>query len=305
MDTIKKLNKQYVEIINSKEYAWGNIVNLFFNDLKKFDIKNILTNFKKKRKLARAAKLQSNIGKSSQQFIGDAEDNYFLNDRIAIYTCIFGNCDSLREPIIVPDNCDYFVITDSKEDFPDVWIKLDIKIYDDEIKELSNQDKNRYFKMHPERLFKDYKYSVYMDGCCQVMGDLTALINRIGKYGLAVHLHSSRDCVYEEAKIILALGKDCKDNIKKLLKYLNTLNYPEHYGLLECGVIAREHHNPICKKIMEMWWNDYCKMSKRDQLSLPPILFKNNISVEEIGVLGANLRQNYLFHFGSHRTPEI
>ena len=55
--------------------------------------------------------------------------------------------------------------------------------------------------MHPDVLFEDYNYSIYIDGNIKVIGDLTAYINLISKAGIAVHRHGKRDCVYEEAKL--------------------------------------------------------------------------------------------------------
>ena len=40
------------------------------------------------------------------------EVDYFSEDRIAIYTCIIGAYDEILEPVFIPDNCDFYLITD-------------------------------------------------------------------------------------------------------------------------------------------------------------------------------------------------
>ena len=70
--------------------------------------------------------------------------------------------------------------------------------------------------------------------------------------------------------------------------------------MLECNLIVRDHDDAAMKKVMEMWWEEFCKRSKRDQLSLPYVLFKNGIKVESVGVLGTNIFQNYALRVVKH-----
>ncbi len=58
-----------------------------------------------------------------------------------------------------------------------------------QLQNLDNAGLNRYYKMHPDVLFEDYNYSIYIDGNIKVIGDLTAYINLISKAGIAVHRH--------------------------------------------------------------------------------------------------------------------
>ena len=42
-----------------------------------------------------------------------APDRYFSHEKIAVYTACMGNYDNVEEPLICPDNIDYYLITDS------------------------------------------------------------------------------------------------------------------------------------------------------------------------------------------------
>ena len=121
------------------------------------------------------------------------------------------------------------------------------------------------------------------------------------KIGFAAFMHPKRNCVYDEAKTILALGKDTKNNINRHLQHLYDSKMPENYGLLECCMLCRENHNSLCVEIMDSWWQEFLNYSKRDQLSLPYILFNKNISVDLVGVLGNDIQKDS----GIRRIPRF
>ena len=207
---------------------------------------------------------------------------------------------SISNPM--PDNCDYYIISDTvKAQKNSKWKIVDITEFAGALEGLSNTEKNRYFKMHPDKVFKNYKYSIYIDGNVKVITDLTEMVNKIGSCGVAIHKHGKRDCVYDEVNTILAMKKDTKENLEKHIEFLKKIGFPKHYGLLECNIIAREHFNPTCQKLMDMWWQDFMTLSKRDQMSLPSVLFRNDIPVSEVGVLGTGVENDYAIRVEGHR----
>ncbi len=300
MKCLKSMNSEYINLKNSREYRTGREILLLIDNIKSGKIKELLKLINKKKKLNNA----SGIEKKSQ-YKADINKtgypDYFSNERIAIYTCIIGNYDKILEPVFCPDNCDFYLITDMDRKLKgSIWKQVLINPGKYGISEMSNTEINRFFKMHPYVVFDKYKYSIYIDGNVRVISDLTELINKIPGCGIAVHSHSKRDCVYEEAKTILALGKDSEKNIKRHLTYLKKVGFPEHYGLLECNIIARKHNVPLCKKLMEDWWHDFLNLSKRDQMALPYVLYRNGITTKEIATLGTGVENNYSVRVEGH-----
>ncbi len=225
--------------------------------------------------------------------------DYFSSERIAIYTVIIGDYDDVLEPYCKPDNCDYFLFTD--KDFDDAgstWEKRDLP---ECLDGLTSIERNRWLKMHPHKVFGEYKYSVYVDGNIQIFTDLTEYINKLGPTGIGIHLHPDRHCAYEELKAVVERGKETKENTQRHARYMEEMGMPHDYGLLECNVIAREHNNDICVQVMEQWWQEFMEYSKRDQISLPHVLYRNHISVAEVGVLGDNVRINPSFRIFRHK----
>ncbi len=292
MDEIKSLNNEYLELRYGKRYQYGMAIEY----IKKLDLKAIkwyITHLGRKRRQKRSYR-DSSISL-------ECVSNYFSDERIAIYTVVFGKYDKLVEPKCLPDNCDYYVITDNFVPESSLWKKIDISEYEEKIKNYSNAEKNRYFKMHPHEVFEKYKYSIYIDGNIEVISDLTEYIARLSDVGIAIHNHRERDCVYDECNAIKLFRKEKKDNVNKYIKLLIEREMPKHYGLLECNVIVREHHNPVCIQVMEGWWNEYLVHIKRDQVSLPYVLYKSGISVEKVGVLGNNVNRNPSFRVLKHQ----
>lgn len=215
------------------------------------------------------------------------EPNYFSNERIAVYTCIFGHYDTIQRPMSYPDNVDYYIITDLDMRDACGWKKYDISAYENLLKGKTNVEKNRWFKMHPHEIFKEYRYSVYVDGNVLPVTDFTEFVNQIGNSGIAMYWHSPNNCIYQEAlqnKYIVK--KISPAEVDKQVAYLRHQGMPEDYGMTTCNVIARDHTNSICTKLMDDWWTEFSQHCKRDQLSFPYVAWKNGVPMEDIAVLG-------------------
>lgn len=248
---------------------------------------------KKKRKKIKEIAFQNPLWKEPLKFI--------CNEKIVIYTVIFGSYDKIQEPSFIPDNCDFYIITDQEVRTDSAWVKLDISKWNHIIKDFSNIQKNRFFKMKAHEIFPNYRYSIYIDGNIKPKLDFSAMIYRISDYGIALHRHSSRVCAYDEAEYIKIVRKDSAENVNKYIQHLKREGLPLDYGLLQCSVIVRDHHNVCCQNIMNQWWNEYVKGCNRDQLSLPLVLYKLGINTFSVDGLGDDVLKNPLFDVIDHK----
>ena len=219
--------------------------------------------------------------------------DYFSNEKIAVYTCITGSYDTLREPVFVPDNCDFWAITDQEVPNDSYWKKIDIS----EVRQIADMKDpvlmNRYIKMNPYEIFSGYRYSIYLDANFRIITDITEEINRISKQGIAFFDHGVRKGVYEEIEECIRLGKADEKELRAAEEFLKKNNMPKGYGLLLGGIIARDHQNKVGKQISEEWWELYRKFPLRDQILLPYVLYRRNILVKEIATLGDNVKSAY------------
>ena len=76
--------------------------------------------------------------------------------RLAVYTVLFGDYDTVKPVKYKSPKCDYYIITDQPVDDGLGWTKIEREI-PVELRNASNAIKNRYFKMHPDVLFPDYE----------------------------------------------------------------------------------------------------------------------------------------------------
>lgn len=295
-DTLQNQNKEYINIKNSKEYRIGSFVSRLLKTLKLKDIKRVrgfirTIIWKKKR-------IKSNIKPENYRINKFNENDYFSDYKIAVYTCVFGNYDKLQDPIIQPDNIDYYVITDQLVQEDSIWKPLD---YKDLCPNYYNDvQKNRFFKMHPNIILPEYKYSIYVDGNVKIISDLTPYVTLLDNYGLGFHWHNERRCAYDELKAIKLAHKAKGKDIINYENYLKKNEFPNNYGLLECNVIVRENNNALCKQIMENWRYEFYNNFQRDQVSLPYVLYNNGIKVKDLAVLGNDVYKNYSFRIEKH-----
>lgn len=232
-------------------------------------------------------------------FFSDIEDNTVnYKERIAVYTGSFGNYDAFFEPLSKPDNIDYYFISDNKPVNNSVYTWVDSRdIVPSEI--TSPIKKNRYVKLHPHFFFPEYKYSLYIDANIQIIGDINKLFHTTPS-GIAVPRHWRRDCLYYEAMTVVNYKRVMPDDVIRQIQRYYSEGFPLHYGLAELCVIAREHNKPKCIHVMETWWNEFDKEAQRDQLSFPYALWKNDILMKDVAILGNNIRGSKFFRFHEH-----
>lgn len=190
-----------------------------------------------------------------------------------IYTCLIGNYDFLKHFPIIEKNWDYVCFTDLNIKNDSQW----------EIRPLSfnklDPGRNyRWHKTHPHTLFPEYKQSLFLDANIWIKSHW--IFDQIKKYKnsqIILAKHFKNTCLYQEYE-------DCKNSVKDDLETMNNQinkikddGFPKNIGLSEANVIFRKHNDQKIKKIMEDWWWWIKNFSKRDQLSLHYVLWKNKI----------------------------
>ncbi len=172
---------------------------------------------------------------------------------IILYTCMFGNYDTLPVHILTA-NFDYIPITNSK------------------IQGLTPVQHSRYYKILPHLKFRDYPISVYSDSNMDLkdpkkLTELCMLLYNSNKSAI-LFKHPQRTTSRQE---ILACLNQGVGNAKLLEKYkiYRKNGFSDNVGLTENNVIIRKHNNPeliLCEKL---WWSEYKNGCTRDQVCLP------------------------------------
>lgn len=226
------------------------------------------------------------------------------NKEYVIYTCITGRYDQIVEPQYYSEECDYYLISDEQPQNLSVlkWIDIN-RVIPGSIKD--NFRKNRFCKINAHKIFSEYRYSFYIDGNIQILGDIRKYVNCIGRSGIAAHALPGGDDLYTHALRCVAAKYDKKTLIFRQMADYYKEGMPRKYGMFECTILVRDNENHINRKIMEDWWDEVSNRSYRDQLSFTYCLWKNGLGKTDVGILGNNYRQNSDFRrTGNHHQKD-
>ena len=118
--------------------------------------------------------------------------------KYVIYTAVTNNYDSyIQQPYI--KNCKFVYFTDNIKQFNNVKTTAEIIEIPDKLKYLSPVKQQRYIKTHPHEFFKEYDYSIWIDGNMEVLTDPSGLIDK--NYIIEIPRHPYRNCIYNEAEL--------------------------------------------------------------------------------------------------------
>lgn len=188
-----------------------------------------------------------------------------------IYTAIFNDYDTLKDPLQLTQGCDYVCFTNNNRIKSKKWqiVKLDIR-------EKGASLTNRMIKiLGPYHELKQYQYSLYIDGTIMVKSDLSSFLSKYKSQGLINFRHPRRDCVYRELAACIASKKgDPMQFIRQCHNYAQN-NMPFGYGLSDNKIILRDNQNLVVKQLMMLWWKEVLEYGGRDQTCLPYVLYKN------------------------------
>lgn len=219
----------------------------------------------------------------------------------AIYTSVVGKYDSLTNPKYIIPNWDYICFSNNiKKKKGSIW-----EIRPIPFKHSNNTILSRYPKMNPHIVLKEYEYSLWIDANIEILDDFVEqrLNELIGnEIILSLIPHPYRDCIYKEAKYCIDRDRDSRMIIEKQVAFLKKEKYPENNGLFENGLIFRYHTDPKITSMDKEWWKIYLRFSKRDQLSLCYLIWKNNIHCEPFTSIGFSVRNIPSIRFTPHKT---
>lgn len=296
-EALSKLNQEYKELKNSREYRLGVSILNAYKTISHLDFKKLQNYWKRFRLRREQSKLNhANIPYLTRDFKFDK------NSKIVVYTCVTGGYEHPVEPLYKPSNVDYFVITDMEIDSNSKWKKIDINSIEG-LSSLNNIEKSRFPKILPHRIFKDYDYSIYVDANVRIVSDLRKSISSLGKIPFASHWHPERNCIYQEGKACILAKKGNSQLIENQMIKYREMGMPEDFGLIECNVLIREHNVESCKQLMESWWTEFIdSKSYRDQLSLPFVIWHLGYTMKDIGFVGFNVKDNISIQLLAHNS---
>jgi len=217
-----------------------------------------------------------------------------------VYTCITGGYDKLRKFRNPSDpEIDFICFTDNQNLSYDCG-NWSIRKMPEELGAYSNVKRQRLLKILPHKFLCEYDMSVWVDGNIEVLCDISEFIKTVdfGKFSFHTRKHPVRNCIYDEAKVVLNLKKDVPSVVEPQMESYRNEGFPEHYGLAETGIIVRKHNENDCIILDDMWADEVKSKSHRDQLSLDYVRWKSGTGIGYLDIW--NLRNDKNFRWSRH-----
>jgi hypothetical protein len=219
-----------------------------------------------------------------------------------IYTSITDDYDQLQKQPYVSDDYDYFCFTNTKIKPLSPW-----QIRPLNYNQRDNIRNSRWHKLHPHLLFPEYQESLWLDGNIKILSPVFFSQMRSLQKNEFMRLppHDRHQNLQQELQECL---KTSKDDANLMRLQLTTIKHhgfsgDYHHGrFFETNVIWRRHHQPLCKKVMNDWWWWLEHYSRRDQLSLTYVLWKNKIDIKYL--FAKTLRSSDLVSFVKSSTHQ-
>ena len=188
--------------------------------------------------------------------------------RRVVYTCLFGYSELFNDFRYERDGIDFVCFTDDPELRSDFW-KIELLPR----RALDPARAAKKIKALPHVYLAQYDCSLYIDNTVRLKAAPSRLFEEYlapAKSPLLCFRHPERDCVYDEAKVVLSIGFDTPERVNPQMALYRHLGYPAHNGLTKSALLLRRHQNPALQRVMDTWQEQVFCHSKRDQLSLLP-----------------------------------
>ena len=144
---------------------------------------------------------------------------------------------------------------------------------------------NRYAKFFPHRVLPEAERSIYVDANTLILSDLTPLLDEFAAADADIGLfrHQERSSLREELDFARQVGKISAADAEKAeaqLRRYQAEGLPADPPFTENAILFRRHGSPALEAAMALWWDELEAGARRDQLSLPYVLFRSELAVK-------------------------
>ena len=199
-----------------------------------------------------------------------------------VYTCLFGHSELFNDFEYERNGIDFVCFTDDPELRSDFW---KIELLPRRVLDPARAAKK--IKALPHIYLAQYDWSLYIDNTVRLKVEPNRLFDEFlapAKSPMVCFRHFERDCIYDEANVVLSLDLDIPERVRPQMALYRYLGYPARNGLAKTTLLLRQHHNPALQRVMNIWHEQVLCHSKRDQLSLLPSCWFEDFDLEYLPV---------------------
>jgi len=194
-------------------------------------------------------------------------------DKIAVFTAIAECYDSPKLPEMLEPRFDYLLFTDRAAPTTGVWQIRPMTFFHADPTRAA-----RYVKTHPHTLLAEYDIAVWIDSNIMIIGDIGPLVSAFKASGKPVGAipHPLRTSVFQEFEACKERNKDDEEILQKQISFYRMKGYASE-GLIESNFMMFNLRDDRGRAMLDMWWAEIDRHSRRDQLSLPYVLERTGV----------------------------
>jgi hypothetical protein len=216
-----------------------------------------------------------------------------------VYTVLTGDYhNGLVNPF--PDGCEGFdkiCFTDNLSLDAHGWTLLPLQGCG-----LDARRESRRPKLLPHRYLPEYEWSLYIDNTIKFKQNPWEMFQRAKteNYKHFCFRHPWRNCLYDEAEIIIKYGFDDERRVREQMDHYRQMGYPPKAGLVTNTVLLRQHNDPDVIRQGEAWYEHVLRYSRRDQLSFN---FCARLLQFQYGTFDGEITDNAFVLWGAEDLP--
>jgi len=200
---------------------------------------------------------------------------------IDVLTCIIGDYDNLRPPLVRSEGVRFVCYTDEPV-FDSGW-----EIQPARLRYQSASRNSRIPKIL-SHLFSKAEFTIWMDACLQPRADITELIDLLGNADVLGIRHPRLNAIAELeycAKEAKSLGFENRtEHMARQVAHYQEAGWSGEPFI--CGGILVRRNNAAVRTFNELWWAEYVRWcaegQPRDQFSLNYALWKSGLAVRVV-----------------------
>ena len=191
--------------------------------------------------------------------------NSFKEQKKLFYTVLTGNYDSLNEINEKLPNWDYICFTDNEMLRSNSW---DIRLFDSNLG-LDPILLSRYYKINNHLVDEAYDLSVYVDANLRIRGNLDNFLVQAydSRKSMALLFHPFLNSLEGEVKACIENNKGSRTLLRDQYTHYQQQGFLDRLPHINARLMIRKSGDPLVRKVMEVWYDQLCTWSKRDQIS--------------------------------------
>ncbi|MDY7005635.1 MAG: tetratricopeptide repeat protein [Cyanobacteriota bacterium] len=217
------------------------------------------------------------------------------NYRVCIYTSLYGDRDDLLPMLSTATGIDYICFTDRLRDF----LGWEFRVVDPGFND--NNLNAKIFKILPHIYLQEYDYSLFVDANTLFLGRISDLIKKCSGSDFVMWKHPVRNDVYLEIATIMAHRRHGPDGLIEQIEAYASSCLPRKSGMVEGSFIWRKHNNKTIASFMDEWWQHIKQYTRRDQVSLGYLMWRNGLHPSVLPDELGTSRENVYFKKMPHK----